>query len=175
MTQSIFLAGGCFWCTEAIFLSLNGVIEVTPVYLGGKNKNPTYEEICTGETGHAEAIKCVFDEKKISISKILEIFFNTHNPTELNRQGNDIGTQYRSEIFIINNDQLKEAQEALEKAQKCWESKIQTKITVMKKFYIAENYHKNYYNNNSNTPYCKFVIKPKLEKLEKQFKKLLKN
>ena len=113
MLQSIFLAGGCFWCTEAIFLSLEGVSEVIPVYTGGTSENPTYKDICTGESGHAEAIKCVFDTNKISLSKILEVFFKTHNPTELNKQGRDIGTQYRSEIFITNKAQLEEVKKLM--------------------------------------------------------------
>ena len=175
MKQSIFLAGGCFWCTEAIFLSLNGVIEVEPVYLGGKKQDPTYEEVCSGQTGHAEAIKCTFDENKIKLSKILEIFFKTHNPTELNKQGNDIGTQYRSEIFITNNEQLEEAKKAIIDAESLWQSSIHTKVTFMKNFYLAESYHKNYYANNTEAIYCKLVIKPKLDKLKKEFNKILKN
>ena len=174
MKQSIFLAGGCFWCTEAVFLSLNGVLEVTPVYIGGKTEDPSYEEICTGDTEHAEAVKCVFDKTKISLSKILEIFFKTHNPTELNKQGNDIGTQYRSEIFITSQEQLKESEKAVLNAESLWQSKIHTKITFMKKYYPAENYHKNYYANNTEAMYCRLVIKPKLDKLKIEFNTLLK-
>ena len=174
MLQSIFLAGGCFWCTEAIFLSLEGVSEVIPVYTGGTSENPTYKDICTGESGHAEAIKCVFDTNKISLSKILEVFFKTHNPTELNKQGRDIGTQYRSEIFITNKAQLEEVKKAITDAEVLWKSEVHTKISMMEKFYVAENYHHNYYANNKEVAYCKFVIKPKLENLKKDFKKILK-
>ena len=175
MTQTIFLAGGCFWCTEAIFLSLKGVLEANPVYLGGNTRDPKYEDICTGQTGHAEAIQCIFDENKIRLSKILEIFFKTHNPTELNRQGNDVGTQYRSEIFVVDDSQLKIAKQSIVDAEKLWEAKVHTKVTMINKFYPAEDYHKNYYLKNTQATYCKFIIKPKINFLEKNFKNLLKN
>ena len=174
MSQSIFLAGGCFWCTEAIFLSVDGVIEVVPVYLGGKKENPTYNEVCSGNTGHAEAVRCVFDENKITLSKILEVFFKTHNPTELNKQGNDIGTQYRSEIFITDKKQLENAKKAIMDASVLWNSKVHTKITMLEKFYVAEDYHHNYYENNKNANYCRFIIKPKLDNFKKVFSNNLK-
>lgn len=168
--------GGCFWCTEAIFKSLKGVKTVESGYSGGKLKNPTYKEVCTGETGHAEVIQIVFDPKVISFSELLEVFWNTHDPTTLNRQGADVGTQYRSVIFYHSPEQ----QEMAEKLKSELNSKavfgkpIVTEITAFDQFYKAENYHQDYFANNRIQGYCQFVIVPKIDKFRKIFKDKLK-
>ncbi len=167
--QTIYLAGGCFWCTEAVFKSLRGVSEVIPGYIGGTVVNPSYEQICTGETGHAEAVKVVYDERVLSLTDLLEIFFATHNPTTLNRQGNDVGTQYRSAIFFTNSQQEIASHEAFKEAQKKFSDKIVTEVVRATAFYPAEEYHRDYYFAHSNQPYCMLVIDPKLEKLQKDF------
>jgi peptide-methionine (S)-S-oxide reductase len=169
-------AGGCFWCTEAVFLELDGVKIVMPGYIGGKTINPTYKEICTGETGHAEAIQIVFDPKTITFGELMEIFFATHDPTTLNRQGNDIGTQYRSEIFYHNAEQQKLAQDyiVLLDKENTFGKKVVTKVSPVQKFYEAEDYHRNYYSQNKEQGYCSYVITPKVEKVRKQFKDKLK-
>ena len=169
--EYILLAGGCFWCVEAVFQNLNGVESVESGYCGGNTPNPSYEEVCSGETGYAEAVKIGFNPEIISLSDILEVFFATHDPTTLNRQGADIGTQYRSEIFYYNENQekiIKNYIEFLEK-EKVFDDKIVTKITSQSKFYKEENYHQNYYNNNKFQGYCRMVINPKLEKLKSKF------
>jgi peptide-methionine (S)-S-oxide reductase len=180
MTDSTFetatFANGCFWCTEAVFQLLNGVESVTSGYTGGILKNPSYREITTGRTGHAEAIQIKFDSSKISFQEILEVFFSTHDPTTLNRQGYDIGTQYRSAIFYHNLEQKEIAEnliEALTNA-KVFDKLIVTEVTKFDIFYKAEEYHQNYYNNNKTQGYCVAVINPKLEKFLKQFKSKLK-
>ncbi len=165
------LAGGCFWCTEAIYQKIDGVVDIVPGYTGGNTKNPTYDEVSTGETGHAEAVKITFDESKINFEKLLYFFFKTHDPTTLNKQGADIGTQYRSEIFYVDDDQKETAKEYISKIQKDYKDKIVTKISPAGEFFIAEDYHKNYYERNKNMPYCRFVIAPKLEKLEGEISK----
>lgn len=170
--ETITLAGGCFWCTEAIFIRLKGVESVTPGYSGGNIENPTYEQVCSGATGHAEAIQITFDPKIISYEKLLEVFFKLHDPTTLNRQGADYGTQYRSSIFYHNEEQKKGAEivkNAIEKSG-MYNSKIVTEIVPFKSFYAAENYHKNYYDANRSQPYCQLVIDPKIQKLFKEFK-----
>lgn len=169
-------AGGCFWCTEAVFLELDGVKSVVSGYIGGKTVNPTYKEICNGDTGHAEAIQITFDSKKITFGELLEIFFATHDPTTLNRQGNDIGTQYRSEIFYHNEAQKKLSEEyiALMTQENTFGKPIVTKISPAPKFYEAEEYHQNYYNQNKTQGYCSYVITPKIEKLKKVYKDKLK-
>lgn len=169
-------AGGCFWCTEAVFLELDGVTKVVSGYIGGKTKNPTYKEISTGETGHAEAIEITFDPKKITFGELLEIFFATHDPTTLNRQGNDIGTQYRSEIFYHNDDQktLSEYYINLLNTENTYGKKVVTKLSAASQFYVAENYHQNYYNQNKGQSYCSYVITPKIEKVRTKFKDKLK-
>jgi peptide-methionine (S)-S-oxide reductase len=170
------LANGCFWCTEAIFQRLNGVEKVTSGYSGGKVKNPTYNEVTSGETGHAEVIQIQFDPKIISFQEILEVFFATHDPTTLNRQGYDVGTQYRSGIFYHSTAQ-KEAAEAFIKSltdAKVFDKKIVTEVTAFEAFYEAEAYHQNYYNNNKNQGYCVAVINPKLDKFIKKYKDKLK-
>jgi len=167
---------GCFWCTEAVFQRLKGVIKVESGYSGGTVPNPTYEAVCSGKTGHAEVTQISFDPSVISFSELLQVFFKTHDPTTLNRQGADVGTQYRSVIFYHNDEQKKIAEQLkleLDSA-KIWDNPIVTEISQFKKFYKAEDYHQNYYNNNSNEPYCSFVITPKLEKFEKIFKNKLK-
>lgn len=161
------LGAGCFWCTEAVYKKLDGVISVTSGYIGGKVENPTYEEICSGGTGHAEVIAVVFDPKKISYEKILAWFWDLHDPTTLNRQGNDVGTQYRSAIFYHSEEQKKIAEASRKAAQANFKDPIVTEITKASTFYPAENYHQNYYaENKSKNPYCKFVIEPKLKKLK---------
>ena len=170
-------AGGCFWCTEAVFLELNGVKTVVSGYIGGETINPTYKDICNGDTGHAEAIQITFDPNKISFGELLEIFFATHDPTTLNRQGNDIGTQYRSEIFYNNENQkdLAEAYIALMTRENTFGESIVTEVSPATLFYEAEDYHQNYYNQNKLQGYCSYVITPKVEKLKKIFKDKLKN
>lgn len=169
-------AGGCFWCTEAVFLELEGVKSVISGYIGGKTIDPTYKEICGGETGHAEAIEITFDPEKISFGELLEIFFATHDPTTINRQGNDVGTQYRSEIFYHNEEQKKTAEDyiALMTNEDTFGKRIVTKISPASKFYEAEDYHQNYYNDNKTQGYCSYIITPKIEKLKKVYKDKLK-
>lgn len=167
---------GCFWCTEAIFQQLKGVSKVTSGYSGGHVENPTYEEVCSKTTGHAEAIQIEFDPAVITYDELLEVFWQTHDPTTLNRQGNDVGPQYRSVVFYHNENQKKKAEEykaALDKSG-AFNKPIVTFIEPFKNFYAAENYHQNYYKLNGKAPYCYFVIKPKLEKFEKVFKSKLK-
>lgn len=167
---------GCFWCTEAIFERVNGVVSVISGYSGGNIANPTYEEVCEGTTGHAECTQITFDPSIISYDELLEIFWKTHDPTTLNRQGNDVGTQYRSVIFYHNNEQKQKAEYYKQKLtdEKIWDKPIVTEITKFEKFYPAENYHQEYYENNPNQGYCVYVITPKVEKFEKIFKDKLK-
>lgn len=171
------LAGGCFWCTEAVFLDLKGVKTVVSGYIGGKTPNPTYKEICTGTTGHAEAIQITYDPKEISFGELLEIYFATHDPTTLNRQGNDVGTQYRSEIFYHSEQQKEIAKDYMDllAQEKTFSSPIVTKLSPAVTFYPAEAYHQNYYNQNKTQSYCHYVITPKIEKLKKYYKAKLKN
>tara|TARA_Y100001970_G_C14247747_1_gene869548 strand:- start:717 stop:1307 length:591 start_codon:yes stop_codon:yes gene_type:complete len=163
------LGGGCFWCVEAVYQRINGVSDVKPGYAGGHTKNPTYKEICTGKTGHAEVAQIEFDPRIISFTQILNIFWQAHDPTTLNRQGNDVGTQYRSVIFYHSENQKNIALESKKEADRSdyWPDPIVTEITDINNYYDAEDYHNNYYDNNPNQPYCLFVIKPKLDKLEK--------
>lgn len=170
------LGGGCFWCTEAVFQKVEGIIKVIPGYSGGTVPNPSYDAVTTGKTGHAEVVQISYDPKIISYEELLEIFFKTHDPTTLNRQGADIGTQYRS-IILYHDDEQKEIAEKTKmilNSLKIWESPIVTQISPFNKFYVAEDYHHNYYNNNPNQPYCNFVITPKLEKFQKLFHDKLK-
>jgi len=170
------LGGGCFWCTEAVYLGLKGVVDVKPGYSGGMVKNPSYREVCTGRTGHAEVIQVTFDPGVVSFKEILEVFFMTHDPTTLNRQGNDVGTQYRSAIFYHNEEQKQTAEKVIElfEKDKVYDNPIVTEITPFDKFYVAEDYHINYFANNKNQPYCQFVVAPKVEKFQKIFKNKLK-
>jgi peptide-methionine (S)-S-oxide reductase len=167
------LAGGCFWCTEALFKRLKGVISVTPGYAGGTKENPTYEEVCSGKTGHAESTQIDFDPTIIPYEKILDVFWHTHNPTTLNQQGNDIGTQYRSVIFYRGEKQKEVALKSKENLEKegLYKNKIVTEIIPFTNFYKAENYHENYYDKNKNYPYCTYVIDPKIQKLMQKFGK----
>ena len=167
---------GCFWCTEAVFQRLEGVIKVVSGYSGGHVKNPTYREVCTGKTGHAEVTQIIYDPSKITFDELLEVFWKTHDPTTLNRQGNDVGTQYRSVIFYHNDDQQKLAEKYKQELDNsgAFRQPIVTRIEKFTDFYPAENYHQDYYNLNSSAPYCTFVIEPKLEKFEKVFKNKLK-
>jgi peptide-methionine (S)-S-oxide reductase len=177
-TDTATFATGCFWCTEAIFQELNGVLKVTSGYSGGQTPNPTYKEICTGETGYAECVQIVYEPDKISYDELLEVFFEVHDPTSLNRQGADVGTQYRSAIFYHNSEQKEKAEYYKDELNKAgaYNKPIVTEITPFNKFYTAEKYHQEYYDNNKNTnPYCSVVIRPKLEKFEKVFANKLKS
>ncbi|GMQ24034.1 peptide-methionine (S)-S-oxide reductase MsrA [Algoriphagus sp. oki45] len=169
--ESLILGGGCFWCTEAVFQRLEGVEKVVSGYAGGIVENPTYRQICTGTTGHAEVIQVFFDPKKISLEQLLEVFWVTHDPTTLNRQGADVGPQYRSAVFYLNENQKETAErmkKELNEAQ-VFDSPIVTEVTAFCNFYPAENYHQDYFNLNGMQPYCQFVVRPKVEKLKKYF------
>ena len=168
------LAGGCFWCTEAVFLQLKGVSAVESGYIGGTLPDPTYEQVCSGTTGHAEAIRISFDPAFISYDELLDVFFATHDPTTLNRQGNDIGTQYRSAIFPHDAAQADAARAAMERAQVDYSAPIVTTIEPLAEWYPAESYHQDYWNRSgSRNPYCMAVIPPKLQKLRKRFSEKL--
>ncbi len=160
-------ANGCFWCSEAIFERLKGVKSVLPGYSGGIVENPSYDQVCTGKTGHAESIQIEFDPKVLPFEKILDIFWHTHDPTTLNRQGNDVGTQYRSAIFYHNQKQKEIAEKSKRDLEKegVYKDSIVTEITPFREFYVAEDYHKNYYDNHQYAPYCNFIIDPKVRKL----------
>jgi peptide-methionine (S)-S-oxide reductase len=163
---------GCFWCTEAVFQQLKGVSSVVPGYSGGHVVNPTYQQVCTGRTGHAEVCQIQFDPEQISFEELLEVFFNTHDPTTLNRQGNDVGAQYRSVIFYHSDEQQKTAEKVkaeLDRSGK-WKNPIVTEIVPFEEFYKAEDYHQNYFRDNPDQGYCRLVIAPKLDKFEKVFK-----
>ena len=168
---------GCFWCVEAVFERLDGVYDVVSGYSGGEVENPSYKEVCTGQTGHAEVCQIKFDPEKISYSELLEVFWKTHDPTTLNRQGADVGPQYRSVIFYHNKEQRKEAEYYKNMIDKSgyYTDPIVTEIVPFKKFYKADNYHQEYYELHGNQPYCTIVIKPKVEKLEKLFKDKIKH
>ena len=168
------LGAGCFWCVEAIFQDLKGVSKVESGYSGGHVKNPAYREVCNGTTGHAEVIQIHFDPQIISFDEILEVFWNTHNPTTLNQQGNDIGTQYRSAIFYHSDEQKAIAEKSKTAAAKDFDAPIVTEIVPFDVFYVAEDYHQNYYNGNGNQPYCSIVISPKVEKFRKKYADKLK-
>lgn len=170
------LGGGCFWCTEAVYKELNGVIEVQPGYSGGHVKNPAYREVCNGTTGHAEVVQITYDPQIVSFSEILEVFFMTHNPTTLNRQGNDVGTQYRSAIFYHSEKQKQTAEKVIRlfEEEKVYEDPIVTEVTAFDAFYKAEDNHKDYFERNKNQPYCQFIVAPKVEKFRKIFKEKLK-
>jgi peptide-methionine (S)-S-oxide reductase len=169
--------GGCFWCTEAVFDELRGVHSVVSGYAGGKTKKPTYEQVCSASTGHAEVIKIEFDPAQISFRDLMTVFFATHDPTTLNRQGNDVGTQYRSVILYANDQQKQEAAGFIKELNeaKTFRSPIVTTIEPLAEFYPAEDYHQKYYANNPYQPYCQYTIPPKLSKLHKQFAQLLKS
>ena len=167
---------GCFWCVEAIFQDLNGVYSVESGYMGGEIKDPTYKEVCTGTTGHAEVCRIVYDPRLLTFKDLLEVFWQTHDPTTLNKQGNDAGTQYRSAIFYYSEDQKKEAEFYTSELDKsgAFSDPIVTTLEPVDTFYPAEEYHQNYFNQNGDQPYCSFVIKPKVEKFQKAFSSRLK-
>ena len=167
--QKATFGAGCFWCVEAVFERLNGVVDVIPGYSGGHKNNPTYREICTGTTGHAEVAQITFDTRIITFNDLLNMFWKSHDPTTRNKQGNDIGTQYRSAIFYHNDEQKTIAKESKDKVDNSnvFLNPVVTEITKLDKFWPAEDYHNNYYNNNMDQPYCRVIIKPKLDKLFK--------
>jgi len=169
-------AAGCFWCVEAVFQRLEGVDTVVSGYTGGSVKNPSYKEVCNGTTGHAEACRIIYDSSKIDYPQLLQVFFKTHDPTQLNQQGNDVGTQYRSAIFYHNDIQKQQALQVIKQLneEKVYDQPIVTEVSPAAVFYSAEDYHQNYYNLNSDQMYCRFVIQPKLEKFNKVFKDLTK-
>ena len=171
MKQATFGAG-CFWCVDAVFQNLKGVIEVLPGYSGGHKADPTYKQVCEGTTGHAEVAQITYDPNQISFTDLLEVFWKTHDPTTLNRQGNDVGTQYRSVIFYHDGEQMTMAQSMKTELDKLklWPKPIVTEIVPLTEFYPAEDYHVNYYNQHQEQPYCQFVIRPKLDKFYKLFK-----
>jgi len=176
-TETATFGTGCFWCTEAIFKELEGVISVMPGYSGGQTLNPTYKEVCSGGTGHAECTQIVYDPSKISYDELLEVFFKVHDPTSLNRQGNDVGTQYRSVIFYHNDEQKRLAEKYKTELDRsgAYDKPLVTQIAALEKFYPAENYHQDYYEyNKDKNPYCAVVIRPKLEKFRKVFGEKLK-
>lgn len=176
MINEAVFAGGCFWCTEALLKNLKGVISAVPGYTGGATENPTYLKVSEGATGHAEAVKIEFDPKIISYGDLLSVFFNTHDPTTLNRQGNDIGTQYRSAIFYTSEQQRKTAKKLISELNSlpAYNSPVVTELVPLTKFYPAESYHHDYYEKNKNKAYCQIIIAPKLQKLQQKYKKVLK-
>lgn len=168
------LGGGCFWCLEAVYDDLRGVTDVVSGYTGGHVNNPTYQQVCSGTTGHAEVVRVTFDNSVISYRQVLDVFFAIHDPTTLNRQGNDIGTQYRSAIYVHDDAQRATAQQALQDARAHWSNPIVTEITDAPIFYPAEDYHQEYFANNPNAGYCQVVVAPKVAKFRKQFMAQLK-
>lgn len=170
------LAGGCFWCIETIFNDLKGVDKVISGYSGGTTKNPSYEQVSSGNTGHAEVVQITYDPSIIGYDKLLEIFFHIHNPTTMNRQGADVGSQYRSAIFYRNDDEKKTAEEVIKKiaGSGLWNDEIVTEVTMLDEFYSAEDYHQDYYKNNKDKSYCSLVIAPKVRKFYKEYKDLIK-
>ena len=174
--QTATLAGGCFWCLEAVFDELKGVHSVESGYAGGHMENPSYKEVCTGRTGHAEVVRVTFDEDVVSYRDLLNVFFGIHDPTTLNRQGADVGTQYRSAIFYHDEEQKKIAEEVIKdlEAQKIWDKPIVTTLEKMEVFYVAEDYHQEYFANNPYQPYCAAVVAPKVAKFRKHYMDMLK-
>ena len=169
------LAGGCFWCTEAVYAQIKGVKSVTSGYLGGEVPNPTYKDVCTGLTGHAEAVEIEYDPTQVPFEKLLEVFFATHDPTTKNRQGADVGTQYRSGVFYHDDEQKRIAEEVIKRLDDsgAFPAKIVTEVTKATTFYPAEDYHQDYFANNPRQPYCQAVVAPKVDKVRKVFKDLL--
>jgi peptide-methionine (S)-S-oxide reductase len=170
------LAGGCFWCLEAVFDDMKGVESVESGYMGGKTENPTYKEICSGQTGHAEVVRLTFDPSAVSFREILEVFFVIHDPTTLNRQGNDVGTQYRSAVFYHSPEQKSAAEQVIANlnSARIYDDPIVTEVAAASKFYVAENYHQEYYRRNPAQPYCAYVVRPKVAKFRKHFLEKLK-
>jgi peptide-methionine (S)-S-oxide reductase len=174
MASAVF-GGGCFWCTEAVFEQLKGVQSVVPGYAGGARPNPTYQQVCTGATGHAEVVKIDFDPAVISFRDLLIVHFSTHDPTTMNRQGNDVGTQYRSAVFYYDDAQKADAEAVIAEIAKVLPEPITTQVSPLAAFYEAEEYHHKYFRRNGEAGYCQFVIAPKVEKFQKRFKELLQN
>lgn len=162
--ETIVLGGGCFWCVEGAIKGLRGVSEVIPGYSGGHLENPTYEQVCAKNTGHAEVVKVTFDPSIINAATLLEVFFTCHDPTQLNRQGNDIGPHYRSAIFYTSEGQREDSESVIEKMEALYENEIVTEVTAFKNFYVAENYHHDYFKNNPSNPYCRGIVAPKIAK-----------
>jgi peptide-methionine (S)-S-oxide reductase len=167
--QEIYFGAGCFWCVEAVFQQLRGVLDVKPGYMGGHEWNPTYKTVCSGTTGHAEVVMVRYDEKEISIENLLKVFWTSHDPTTLNRQGADKGTQYRSAIYYTTQDQRLAIDASLDEAKTIWPDPIVTEIKAAETFYLAENYHHNYFDNHGDQPYCAYIIQPKVLKVKKNF------
>jgi peptide-methionine (S)-S-oxide reductase len=172
-TQIAVLGGGCFWCLEAVLDRVTGVQSVESGYMGGRRANPTYQQVCSGATGHAEVVRVSFDPEQVSFRELLDIFFTIHDPTTLNRQGNDVGSQYRSVIFYTSDEQRSEAEQTIAElnASKAFPGPIVTAVEPAKEFYEAEDYHQEYYASNSSAPYCQYIIAPKLKKFEEKFGK----
>ncbi len=164
--ETIVLGAGCFWCVEAVYERIDGVINVESGYSNGHTENPSYKEVCTGNTGFAEVAKVTFDPQAVNLTKILDTFWKAHDPTTLNRQGADVGTQYRSGIYYLSEEQKTKAEKSLTNAQSSFDNNIVTEIQPLQKYTVAEDYHQDYYNNNKNAPYCSFIITPKLKKLK---------
>lgn len=169
LSETIVFGGGCFWCTEAVFEMFNGVLKVTPGYAGGHTKNPTYEDVCNGDTGHAEVLQVEYDPKVAPLDKLLEVFFKMHDPTTPDRQGADVGSQYRSVIFYNSEEQKEIVIKYIDELQKGIDARIVTEVKKLDAFYPAEEYHKDYYKRNPLQPYCMFVIRPKVKKIKKEF------
>ena len=177
MDEVAILGGGCFWCLEAVFDRLDGVKSVESGYMGGKRDNPTYEQVCSGSTGHVEVVRVTFDPKELSYHDLLDVFFNIHDPTTLNRQGNDVGTQYRSVIFYTSEEQRRTAEQVIAElnAARQWPNPIVTTVEPATKFFMAEGYHQEYFLNNPNQPYCQFVVAPKVKKFQQKFAEKVKS
>jgi peptide-methionine (S)-S-oxide reductase len=173
--KSIVLSGGCFWCLEAAFQLIEGVESVIPGYTGGTTQNPSYEEVCTGTTGHAEAVRITYDPQVISLEDILHIFWTIHDPTTLNRQGNDVGTEYRSIIFYADEKEKEIAERSIEEASTVWDDPVVTELKPLQEFYEAEAYHHNFFKNHPEQAYCQIIINPKLEKLRRLYSDKLKS
>jgi peptide-methionine (S)-S-oxide reductase len=175
MTEIAVFGGGCFWCTEAVFKMLKGVTSVLPGYAGGTTENPTYDQVCDGQTGHAEVIRIEYDPKQVTFRTLMTVFFATHDPTTLNRQGNDVGTQYRSIILYTTPAQKEEAEAFIKEVDESTKegNPVVTEVKPLTKFYEAENYHKDYFANHPDKAYCNLIISPKVEKVQKQFADLL--
>jgi peptide-methionine (S)-S-oxide reductase len=174
--QTVIFGGGCFWCLEAVFDRMQGVTAVESGYMGGHVENPTYHQVCDGNTGHVEVVRVTFNPGETSFSELLDVFFSIHDPTTLNRQGNDMGTQYRSVIFYTSEDQYRESKKKIDEltAARTWPDPIVTSLEPASKFYVAEDYHQEYFANNSHQPYCQFVVAPKVKKFQQKFGEKLK-
>ena len=170
--ENIIFGGGCFWCTEGVMKGLKGVLEVLPGYCGGHSENPTYEQVCGKKTGHAEVVKVTYDSKIINLKTILEIFFTSHDPTQLNRQGNDVGPQYRSIVFYNNEEEREIIDSVIVDFNDYYDSEIVTEIVPKMKFYVAEKYHHDYYERNASQPYCAMIISPKIIKVRRKYSDL---